>query len=123
MKLVYRNGMFETNSSSTHSMIIGMEDDFKKWERGETLWYRRYGRQTGFYTKEEALSIVKSDPCYNHYDFDTMSEEELSEWLYDCGFLDYDRFSDNEYLETDYNTFTTPKGETICMVCEYGYDG
>lgn len=123
MNFVYRNNVFETNSSSTHHMVIGMEDDFKKWERGETFWYRSYSHPAGFYTKEEALSMIKAEPYYRHYDFDTMPEEELSEWLDDYGFVSYDRFSDNEYLETDYNTFTTPKGETICMICEYGYDG
>lgn len=120
MKLVYRNGMFETNSSSTHSMIIGMEDDFKKWEAGKLF----YDRHTGsFCTKEEAIEYLKNCKWYKDNDFDNMSEEDLMEWLQDANFVSYDEFSDNEYLETDYNTFTTPKGETICMVCKYGYDG
>lgn len=123
MNFTYRYGMFESNSSSTHSMIIGMEDDFKKWERGEIFWYRRWGHPTGFYTKEEALSMMKENPYYKRHDFNNMNEEELMSWLYDYGFISYDQFQDNEYLETDYNTFTTPKGETICMICKYGYDG
>lgn len=120
MLINIRQGIFESNSSSCHSMIIGMEDDFKKWEAGELFWDRH---TRSFCTKEEALEYLKSYKWYKNYDFDNMSEEELMEWLHDADFISYDEFSDNEYLETDYNTFTTPKGETIYMVCKYGYDG
>lgn len=29
-----RRNTFETNSSSTHSMVIAMKDDFDKWVNG-----------------------------------------------------------------------------------------
>lgn len=118
----YRLGMFESNSSSTHSMIIGMEDDYKKWENGELL-YKRYENQ-GFYTKEEAIDILKEIPWYKNRDinFDTIDPEELNEWLEDEGFISAD-WLDNDELEHDYNEFVTPSGEKICMICRYGWDG
>lgn len=121
MLINIRQGIFESNSSSTHSMVIGMEDDFKKWEAGELLYYRSYNYPNGFYTKEEVITKLKSSPYY-HRDFDNLDEDELMECLYDYGFVNYNQFYDNEYLETAYNTFTTPKGEKICIICEYGYD-
>ena len=32
-----RTGVFETNSSSTHSLTICLLSDFKKWKNGEVL--------------------------------------------------------------------------------------
>lgn len=117
----YRLGMFETNSSSTHSIIIGMEDDFKKWENGELL-YNRYNHS--FCTKEEAINILKESPWYNkRIDFDNIEPEELEERLRDAEFYTCEWFDDGDELEHDYNEFITPNGEKICMLCRYGYDG
>ena len=33
-----RNKVFETNSSSTHSLVICTEDEFNKFESGEYVW-------------------------------------------------------------------------------------
>lgn len=118
----HRLGMFESNSSSTHSLIIGMEDDFKKWEKGELL-YSRYNKQ-GFYTKEEAINFLKEIPWYKNrnIDFNIVDPEELQEMLEDEGFISWDWLDDDE-LEHDYNEFITPSGEKICITCRYGWDG
>lgn len=122
MKITYRQGCFETNSSSTHSMIIGMEDDFKKWEKGELL-YNKYHKQ-GFCTEEEAIKVLKEEFWYKDIDFDTIKPEKLQEMLEDEGFIsaDWDWFNDDR-LDHDYNEFVTPNGEKICMICRYGWDG
>lgn len=121
MKIAYRLGCFETNSSSCHSMIIGMEDDFKKWENGELL-YNRHNKS--FCTKEEAINILKEDPWYKRIDFDNIEPEELEECLRDAEFYTSEWFDDDaEELDHDYNEFVTPNGEKICMLCRYGYDG
>lgn len=120
MKITYRLGIFESNSSSTHSMIIGMEDDFKKWENGELL-YNRYSTRS-FCTKKEAIDILRKDSCYEDVDFDNIEPEELEAYLEDEGFISWDWLDNNE-LEHDYNEFVTPKGEKICAICRYGWDG
>ena len=33
-----RHGVFETNSSSTHSMVVCSEEDYQKWVDGELLY-------------------------------------------------------------------------------------
>lgn len=53
---VIRLGVFETNSSSTHTMIIMPEEEYKKWESGELLRYRWDDK---FITREENDRIVK----------------------------------------------------------------
>lgn len=37
MKIQIRQGVFETNSSSVHSLTIVAEDDFEKFVKGEML--------------------------------------------------------------------------------------
>ena len=121
MKITYRLGMFESNSSSTHSIVIGMKDDFKKWENGELIYYR-YGKNS-FCTKEEAIKTLKELSWYRDIDFDTIDPDLLAEYLTDEGFETWEQFDENEYLENDYNEFVTPKGEKICVLCRYGWDG
>ena len=116
-----RLGCFETNSSSCHSMIIGMEDEFKKWENDDLLYNRDTQR---FCTKEEAINLLKTISWYKNrnIDFDTIDPAQLKEYLADEGFISCDWIDDDE-LNHDYNEFVTPKGEKICMLCRYGYDG
>ena len=40
MKRQIRRGVFETNSSSVHSLTMCMESDFNKWVTGELVWSR-----------------------------------------------------------------------------------
>ena len=53
-----RLGTFETNSSSTHSMVICTEEDYEKWAAGELLASRYYD---GFKTKEEVMEEFKRE--------------------------------------------------------------
>lgn len=48
-----RFGTFETNSSSTHSLVIGTPEQIASWENGELFinYYDDYA--TEFMTKEE----------------------------------------------------------------------
>ena len=114
-----RKNVFETNSSSTHSMVIAMASDFDKWENGELLVCDNFPykadksleKDSNFYTKEEVEAILKSAGI--KFDSDERT------WY----FRTYDEWCDTEYLEVDENSFTTPNGETIRTICKYGYDG
>ncbi len=44
MKRQVRRGVFETNSSSTHSLIMCSEEEFEAWKRGEVL-FQEYGKE------------------------------------------------------------------------------
>lgn len=46
MKIQIRKGMFETNSSSVHSLIItnarNKDEDYKAMKKEEWMWYPEY---------------------------------------------------------------------------------
>ena len=48
-----RLGTFETNSSSTHSLVIGTPEQIEKWENGELFVNYCDDYATEFKTKEE----------------------------------------------------------------------
>lgn len=128
-----RRGVFETNSSSTHSMTIMMKDDFDKWMEDPNLYICQYvGRYPNgakkpvigtLYTKEEVINFIntlswnlESGTSYNG------SEEDIDEIIAENEFVNRD-WDENSYLEYFEETFTTPLGEEIVAFGEYGYDG
>lgn len=124
MKKQIRQGVFETNSSSTHSITMMMKDDYVRWGKENLYLYTGYGWGWDFdkpvsntlYTRDEAVRFVKKHKYYK--DTDELDDE----YLRDCDFIS----SDDEgsgYLESFYDEFTTPSGETIVAFGEYGYDG
>ena len=122
--ITFRLGTFETNSSSTHSMVICTKDQWDKWAAGELFASRYYD---GFKTKEEAISILMKDfPEYFDESGEFRSDSDLSydslEELisYESEWYDMDSWVGD--LECDENEFTTPGGEVIKVICRYGYD-
>ena len=124
MKRQIRQGVFETNSSSTHSLTMLMKSDYKRWKEEEVYLYDGSGWGWEFckpianhlYTRDEAVKFAKTNRYYKD------KEEIDNEALRDIGFISWDD-EGNEYLESFYQEFTTPSGETIVAFGEYGYDG
>ena len=40
MKIQIRTGLFETNSSSVHSLVMVSGNDYEKWKNGELVYDR-----------------------------------------------------------------------------------
>lgn len=99
MKKSIRFGVFETNSSSTHSLTMCSKEDYQKWENGELI-YDRYAEKLIPITDEIKKEIEEDD-----YQYETCE-----------GF-------ENGDLETFYDTYVTDKGEEIVAFGKYGYDG
>lgn len=142
--LKIRKNVFETNSSSTHCLVIGTASDFEKWEDGEVYYYDSW-RSDGqrFITKEEAIDKLKNSEYKNSdtdkairyletyeldasdYDDDedeakrAIFEEMASKDIYEHDYYINDHC---EYLESQETTYNTPGGETIRILCHYGYD-
>ena len=90
-----RRNVFETNSSSTHSICICTEEDYKKWEDGEKMW------------DTWSNTLV---------DVDKIPEEDREEG--------YRFMNDGDnYLEWYAKHFTTPSGDKMVAFGYYGFDG
>ena len=101
MKRQIRRGVFETNSSSVHSLTMCMESDFNKWVAGELVWGR---------WEDELVPITDEIKK-------SMEEDERE-------YLTYEQFNDYDYIdyETFEDSYTTPNGETVKSFGYYGHD-
>ena len=103
-----RQGTFETNSSSTHSIVIVEDDQLEKWKTGELLYVPLKDKFLNKVEAEEYLKELGED------DDIWWGEKPLTCDEY------FERYNDLECNET---TYTTTKGEKIHIFCRYGYDG
>lgn len=126
MKTIIRQGTFETNSSSTHSMTIVMAEDYDKFRKGELLINTYHEKIVSY---EEAIEKVINGK-YSHEEdrekLNNISREDhaqIYEILREYDYRTYNEYEeDNEYryLESFFETFTTPNGEEIVVFGEYG---
>lgn len=119
-KISIRNGVFETNSSSTHSITMCSEKDFDKWVKGEFFFYD-YGDK--FVKTCEIFKILAEECDYSEDDLRKMDEDSFGELRQDHGFYTYDEYINDEYLETFEKSYTSESGEKIIAFGKYGYDG
>lgn len=115
-----RQSIFETNSSSVHSITMMLKEPFNRWER-ENLYLKRSDPPV-LYTKEELISKLSEE--YPD-EFNPESEDfwgnwydDFDEYLRDAEYYTYDNFG-NDY-EWFYDDFTTPSGETVVAFGYYG---
>jgi len=90
-----RRGVFETNSSSTHSLTILTKQQFEDY-KGNKLIFDRYGG--------ELVDAKNKSADTDEYRFWTWTE------FGDC-------------YETYSQKFTTPSGDEMVVIGYYGYDG
>lgn len=130
MKRQIRKGVFETNSSSTHSLTMCLKSDYDRWISGEVMLYTGWGygypkdncpKENHFYTKEQVIEFEKSgyNPPSDNMDWNS---KETEDYLREREWRTYGNY-DNDYLEWFEDTFTTPSGETVVAFGQYGYDG
>ena len=99
MKRQIRRGVFETNSSSVHSITMCSQDEYSKWERGEVLFDKWHDK----FVNPSEVEEYKKDNKYA----ELVNEEEY--W----NDIDYETFSE---------TYTTPSGEKVVAFGYYGED-
>ena len=122
MKQTFRFNTFETNSSTTHAMVIlGSEEENNLWNDGK-LYVDWDGN---IYTEEEVNAEFEANKeefiKKSYYSLDKKDEGDIfQEWLSDSGFYNCDTWWEN--LEQDCTTYTTKSGDTIYIHCAYGYD-
>lgn len=119
-----RHGVFETNSSSVHTLTICTDEQYGLYMNGELLhskygWILRGTKYEGreFFTREEAVEIEKAYFAKHGMECD---DESIEESMRD----DFESYNDeDEYLEYYEEHFVTPSGDKMVAFGKYGYDG
>ena len=123
-----RSGVFETNSSSVHSITMCMQSEYDAWQNGEVYlndnrWIHSSSAYTKkqFVTKEEAIDILNKRDYGSYSDLTTLEPEELEDYLKDEDFYTYENYH-WDYYEGFTNSYTTPNGDTVVSFGYYGHD-
>ena len=123
-----RQGCFETNSSSTHSITLCMESEFEKWKNGELYWNRWDEKLVSKEEVEKEFAKIREEFISENPGFDENDEEwqeELEKYINeDKMYYTYEEFNDYDYIEyeTFVDTFETPQGEKVVSFGYYGQD-
>lgn len=115
-----RRGVFETNSSSTHSITMCSQEEYDKWNKGDVLLDKGWNAKKRFISKEEAIEKLKDNEYYKDLDFN--DKEAVEEALKEEELYTSEQYFDNDYLEIFESTYTTENGETIVAFGLYGHD-
>ena len=116
MKTIVRKGVFETNSSSTHTMIMCTGEEFQKFEDGEMLvsmWDEK------LFSYDDITDFIKSDDyCKDRFtksSIDIKDKKAVLKWaaknVYDL--QDADTFYEDTYYDIFSQSFTTKSGEKV----------
>lgn len=126
--LQVRYGMFESNSSSTHTLVIAQNDEIKKLENNELLIDLGWLHDKPFITYDEALELLKRDVEENDIEEDkedlASGDEETIYYLlkeYDIA-QRYNDYLDSEYLEHYEEEIVTEHGDKVLIFGIYGRD-
>lgn len=115
-----RSGVFETNSSNTHSIVICSKKDYELLEEGKLL-LRPYSDK--LVTYEDAIKELVEESG-NKYNIQELSEDAILDLLRDHDVaVTLDSFFDDEYLEGYTYEYKTEHGDEIVAFGKYGRDG
>ena len=112
MLVQIRQGVFETNSSSTHSLSIVNADEFNAWKNNQ-LYFDKYNGI--FITKDDLIAKLANRGII------VENDEEIEEVINEYEFQSYSKFLESD-LETFEQTHTTKSGDVIVAFGEYGHD-
>jgi len=128
MKKIIRNSVFETNSSSTHSLTMCMEEQWITFKKGETMLQNEGTGRARFITIEQAMEYIAEKEMMSVEAIRDIAEtdsERYGEMLYNHNLCTYETWgydSSGESYETFHDTFTTPNGDKVIAFGYYGDD-
>ena len=119
-----RNNIFETNSSSVHSITLCPEDEFEKWKNGELL-FDRYNDKLISLKEAEEIKIETEKEIERHkekYGDEDYYDEYADRILTYSQFFDWQ--GDDSYLDymEKYQTHQNIGGVDIVAFGYYGHD-
>lgn len=111
--LQIRRGVFETNSSSTHSITIVEKEKFQKWSLG--VYYYKY-----FVNSFITLSDLINDyERYTNNEFTSITDDDFVDYLIDNEIYTLNDFFDKFEAVTE--NYTTKSGDEIVAISIYYY--
>ena len=135
-----RNGVFETNSSSTHSITICPQETYDKWRDGKLLfneWDDKFIEAKELTPDDYKHAGKQYESLKGKYykNWNELSEEEQKAYTteyvlkyrrnndFNDDYITYDEWRDrNSGLEMYYKYYTTKNGDKIVAFGSYGYD-
>ena len=149
-KLQIRQGLFETNSSSTHTITIVDAEDFENWKKGE-VWYNESDDKFLPVDEsiEENIKTIENDFLRDDEKLSELFKEKYRElknleeaieaaeddpeltidydnlrWDYQSFYISHDFWRDvvtDEYEDYD-ESYTTKNGDKVVAFGYYGYN-
>lgn len=124
MKRQIRRGVFETNSSSVHSLTMCSSEEYKKWESGKVLYW---GDKDKFGTREDIIEELKNaryswNNELRYPDINWDDKNDVSDVFSDEDIKTCEEFFDNEWYETFEQRYTTLNGDEVVAFGYYGHD-
>jgi len=115
-KTVVRMGVFETNSSSTHSLTILDKSEYDRWSKDKNL-YLDEDNET-ILTREEVIAILKEDKYCKNVNWD--DEDEVDDTIRDNQYFTFRQWQDQDEYDSYDRTYTTKSGDEIIVFGSYG---
>ena len=122
MKVSVRQGVFETNSSSVHTLTMCSDSGYNKWKNGELL-YGKYSEV--FITREEYEANKEKYDSYDNGETDSYITCKNSDGEKDDGYIDHtedlgDFIESTVFNETkllnylfDYNSYVSTGNDNV----------
>lgn len=127
MTIQIRRGVFETNSSSTHSLTICAKEDYDNWKSGKVYLNDGGGwaslspnAKKQFLTKDEVIDVLTNSKYPPDTNLEEMDDETFEEYLRDQEIYSCDSYFSDDSLETFEQTHTTKSGDEIVAFGKYG---
>lgn len=137
-----RNNVFETNSSSTHSMTIVSRSKYNEWVDDDNILF--YPEDNEFVTRDEAIESVRKidadhanstwyNPLDDYYwkndiedgivyrNVDDVPNELVPMYLAHHGYYTFNMYNDDYDYEHFFQTYTSKSGDEIVAFGCYGY--
>lgn len=118
-----RHSVFETNSSSTHTLTMCDDSTYQAWEKGEIGLNYSYFNPV-FKSMDEILADIKSDMDETEYQellkLRDSDSDEFYEQLADYGWDTDGYYRDCDTMEYFHKEFTTASGEKVHAFGQFG---
>lgn len=137
MKRQIRRGVFETNSSSTHSLTMCSEEEFEQWKNGKVLFDEdgeTFVKASELSNKDKEYAAQEYEDNKDEYSKDWSELSETAKERYYTKYAKendlisedaktYDEWNNDYELETFVDKYTTKSGDRVVAFGKYGYDG